>query len=44
VWRRGARTSTYQLTVALVAAPGGNIEAVDIAGLTEGVFYAARAG
>jgi bifunctional DNase/RNase len=34
------RSSTYQLTVALLAAAGGRIEAVDVVGLTDGVFYA----
>jgi RNA polymerase sigma factor (sigma-70 family) len=34
------RPSTYQLTVALLAAAGGRIEAVEIVGLTAGVFYA----
>jgi hypothetical protein len=34
------RPNTYQLTVALLAAAGGRIEAVEITALTAGVFYA----
>jgi bifunctional DNase/RNase len=34
------RPNTYQLTVSLLAAAGGQVDAVEVAALTAGVFYA----